>query len=289
MRIQPLVLAPAIAAIAITVALAAGRSPAPRPGSGIPRKADVAEPRAPDVESPSDRPPEAAPLPIKDIPALLKSRNPAERGRGLRALGSLASRAERIAALRETLNGADTGTKSRALSLLKAVGGADAVSLAAGVLRADGPSWLRAQAASVLGDLGDASALAPLLDVSRGEDLQVRAGAVAALDQLGHAAPLRELIGTLAEMLDHPDGRKREEAVDLLSTFRTPAVFPALAVALGDRTNSRIREAAADALGQSRRAEAAPYLEGALGDAEPGVREAARRGLDAIRDAARTP
>jgi HEAT repeat protein len=237
------------------------------------------------VKRPSQRPLETAP--INGIAALLRSRNPVERGGGLRGLGSLASRAEKIAILRETLDGADAGTKSRALSLLKTVGGADAVALAAGVLQGGGPSWLRSQAASVLGDLGDPAALGPLLDVSREEDLQVRAYAVAALDQLGHAAPLRETLTALAGLLDHPDGRKREDAVELLSTFRTPAVLPALAVALVDPTNSRIREAAADALGRTRRLEAVPYLEGALGDSEPGVREAARRALDAIREARR--
>ena len=145
MRIKRLVLVPAIAALAITVAWAAGRSPAASLGLEGARKpalatlqAEAARPDAGGVERPSPRPLEVAP--IKGIAALLKSRNPAERGRGLQGLGSLPSRAEKIAILRETLDGADAGTKSRALSLLKTVGGADAVALAAGVLRAGGPS-----------------------------------------------------------------------------------------------------------------------------------------------------
>lgn len=297
--------------IAGAVAVAAGRSPAEhacpeaalkvkvselraevarlRGGRGVP---DVEQPPAGSGETPSERQVEVAeggeaPLPLEAIPALLGSRSRAEQGLGLKAIGSLALREDKVALLREVLEGGDAAMKSRALPLLKTVGGAESVALAAGVLRKDGPSWLRAQAALALGELGDAAALAPLIDASRTGDLQVRAGAVAALDRLGQPAPLQELIGTLAEMLDHPDGRMREDAVGLLSTFRTPAVFSTLAKALGDRTNSRIREAAADALGQARLAEAIPFLEGALHDSEPGVRQAAQHALDAIRTAKR--
>jgi HEAT repeat protein len=303
-------LAPAVAVIAIVGAMAAVRPSAEEPRSEAALKRTIAELRAevarlragdsiPGVEPPpagSGETPSPgsgrqittlkrpdAPIPLEEIRALLRSRSRAEQGLGLKALESNALRADRLALLQDMMQGGNAGMNSRGLSLLKTIGGADATALAVGVLQKAGPSWLRCQAASVLGDLGDSAALSPLLDASRTDDFQVRAAAVAALDQVGHAAPLRELIATLADMLDHPDGRVREDAVELLSTFRTPAVLPTLAKALGDRTNSRIREAAANALGQTRLAEAIPCLEGALNDSEPVVRRAAQQALDALR------
>lgn len=304
-------LASAVAVVAIATAVAV-RSPVEDPESRNALKAKIAELRAEiarlrvergalDEQRPPEEsrempsagparpvePSEArkAPHSLEEIRSLLRSRSRAQQGLGLKALGSLTLRDDPLPLLKEILEGSDAGMKSRALSLLKALGGAESAALAVGVLQKDGPSWLRSQAASVLGDLGDSAALSSLLDASRTGDLQVRAGAAAALNQFGQPAPLQELIATLAEMLDHPDGRMREDAVDLLSTFRTPAVFSTLAKALGDRTNSRIRESAADALGQTRLAEAIPYLEGALNDSEPGVRRAAQHALDTLRTA----
>jgi HEAT repeat protein len=161
--------------------------------------------------------------------------------------------------------------------------------LAAGVLRKDGPSWLRAQAASVLGEIADPSALPVLLEVARTDDLDVRASAASSLDRLGHSAPLQDLIATLAEMLGHRDGGKREDAVSLLSSLQTPSTMPSLVRALGDPTNSRVREAAAEALGRSRLAPAIPALEAALDDPEPRVREAARQAIDTLRARPQTP
>lgn len=289
------------AAIVIIVTVAAGRSAGEAPRSEAALKAKIAALRAELARvraeqrqvAVAEEPPPAASAQAGGIaqgaePAALVEETAvpsASRSRGfvLRSLGSLKLREEKLALLRRILDGPDVATRSRALSLLKTVGGAEAALLAAGVLEKEGPSWLRSQAAGVLGELGDAAALAPLLGASRSEDLQLRAAAVEALDRLGHPAPLQELMVVLAGMLDHPDGRMREDAVELMSTFRTPAVFPALAKALGDPTNSRIREAAAEALGLTRLTEAVPCLEGALNDADPGVRQAAQAALDSLR------
>lgn len=294
-------------AIALPLAMAAGRPSRESYRSEDALKAKIAELRSevamlrarsgdPDAKRPAESGNTASegsdleatkvrvtPPAIDEIRALLRSPNRARQGLGLKALGSLSARDERLALLRETLEGADAGLKGRALSLLKTAGGAESVALAVGVLQKEGPSWLRSQAAGVLGELGDAAALPALLDASQSGDLQLRASAVAALDRLGQPAPLQDLIWTLAGLLDHPDGRKRQDAVDLLSAFRTPAVLPGLAKALGDPTDSRVREAAADALGHTRLPEAIPYLEGALQDSEHRVRQAARHALDTLR------
>jgi HEAT repeat protein len=161
--------------------------------------------------------------------------------------------------------------------------GPDAADVAIAVLQGDGPFWLRAQAASVLGEIADPSALPALLEASRSEDLDLRARAALSLDGFGHSGPLQELMIGLVEMLDHADGAKREDAVFLLSSLQTPSTLPALLKALGDRTNSRVREAAAEALGRSKLTQALPSLEAALQDPEPRVRDAARAAVDALR------
>jgi HEAT repeat protein len=202
---------------------------------------------------------------------------------GLRTLASITDRQEKLKLLRDLLHGSDAGLKSRALSTLRDFHDAEAAALVLPVLRVSGPSWLRAQAASVLGDIADPSALPALLEAAQSDDWDIRAGAASSLDRFGHAGPLQQLIANLVELLDHPDGGRREDAVCLLSSLQTPSALPGLVKALGDPTNSRIREAAADALGRSRLAAAIPYLETATGDPEPNVREAARLAIESLR------
>lgn len=202
---------------------------------------------------------------------------------GLRTLASITDRQEKLKLLRDLLHGSDAGLKSRALSALRDFHDAEAAALVLPVMRESGPSWLRAQAASVLGDIADPSALPALLEASQSEDWDLRAGAASSLDRFGHSAPLQQVIAGLVELLDHPDGGRREDAVCLLSSLQTPSTLPGLLKALGDPTNSRIREAAADALARSQLPAAIPYLETALRDPEPNVREAARLAIESLR------
>jgi HEAT repeat protein len=196
---------------------------------------------------------------------------------------ALPDRQDRLALLRDLLKGSDASVKSRALTALRGLRGADAAALAIGVLQGNGPSWLRAQAASVLGEIADPSAYPALLEASRADDLDLRACAASSLDRLGNSAPLQELIGALTLMLDDRDAGKREDAVFVLSSLQTSTTIPPLAKAIRDSTNSRVREAAADALGRSTFAEAVSVLETALDDPQPRVREAAREAIDAIK------
>jgi len=264
----------AAVAIVVLIAAAATRSPsgeaAPRPKVAGPRAIPPAEPRPAAVPRYSESPKQP-------------ERTRTEQKLALRTAASLATRDEKLVLVRDLLAGSDASLKSRALSVLRGLPGPEAAALAVGVLRKDGPSWLRAQAASVLAELGDPTAVPSLLDAARSEEWDVRAGAAAALDRFGHSGPLRELIGGLVEMLDHPDGGKREDAVFLLSSLQTPATLPGLLKALGDPTNSKIREAAADALGRSRLPEAIPSLEAAAADPDANVREAARAAIESLR------
>jgi len=264
---------PVLPAVAIAVA-AAGRDPAPesRPATNA-RRASAVQP-APALPEPVLPAPERAPSRIA---------RRREASRGLQAVDAALGRDEKIARLKDVLRGKDLPLKSRVFPYLRAIGGPEAVALAVEVLQGEGPPWLRARAADLLGELGLPAAFPALLDAARSEDLVVRASAAAALDRLGQPAPLWELIGTLSERLDDPDVAKRAEAVDILGGLPARAAWPALAKALGDPADRRLREAAADALGRSRRAEAVPFLEKALQDPEPGVRRAAERALGTIR------
>jgi HEAT repeat protein len=296
---MPVHLALPLAAMALIGAMAATRLSSEEAGSeaALPshlpdRRSDGSRCRAvPADPSPairSDRPVEATAglqgsLTTDQVLALLKSRSRVEQGRGLRALASIDGRGEKLSIARQLIAGGDASLRSRALLLLKEIHGSEAVALAADILQGDGPAWLRAQAAGVLGDLGEAGALPALLNASRDDDLYVRAGAASALDRFGQSAPMRELISTLADLLDHRDGGMREDAVAVLSTLRTPDVVPVLAKALVDPTNSRVRESAADALGRTALADALPFLEGSLHDSDVRVRRAVRQALDRLR------
>ena len=263
-----------LAAIATVVAVAATR---PGPEAPALRKPQVRQVR------PAQAEPEIAAGAAAARNALAPAAKPQDRRAGLQAAASTADREEKLTLLRGLLNGQDAGRKSRALTILRGMQGADAAALAVDVLRKEEPSWLRAQAASVLGEIADPSAVPALLEAARSEDLDVRAGAATALEQFGHAAPLRELIAGLTTLLDHADAGKREDAVFVLSSLQTPATMPALVKALGDPASSRVREAAADALGRTKLTEAIPPLEAAFSDSEPRVRDAAREAVAALR------
>jgi len=255
------------AAIAILLAVAATRRSSEETAVPSPRPTRITAAAATPLTAEPERP----------IEKRMAQKRPTELGLGL------PDRQDKLALLRDVLKGSDVKVKSRALTALRGLRGAEAAALAVGVLQGDGPSWLRAQAASVLGEIGDPSAYAALLDASRAEDLDLRACAASSLDRLGNSAPLQELIGALTRMLDDRDGGKREDAVFALSSLQTPTTIPPLAKAIRDPTNSRVREAAADALGRSTFAEVVPVLETALDDPEPRVREAAQAAIKSVK------
>jgi HEAT repeat protein len=274
----------AVAAIAIVVliAVAAIRPSPPDPAlqSKIDRlQAEVTRLRA-DRTSPTGP---GSPSATAAAPSAPSAEKAAKNSGHLRTLASIPDRPQKLALLRDLLRSSDAGLKSRALSMLRDFHDPEAAALVLPVLQDSGPSWLRAQAASVLGEIADPSAVPALLEASRSDDWDIRAGAASALDRFGHSGPLQQLVTGLVELLDHPDGGRREDAVFLLSSLQTPSTLPGLVKALSDPTNHRIREAAADALGRSRLASAIPYLETATGDPEPNVREAARLALESLR------
>jgi hypothetical protein len=158
----------AVAAIAILIAVAASRPPSEEPVlrariAGL--RAEVAQLRSAQGGSSDDR----APSPATATPwksPVLASRVQARHDPRYQAARAAMPREEKLSLLRDLLKGSDPSLKSRALSLLRGLQGPDAAACAVSVLQGDGPSWLRAQAASVLGEIADPSALPALLEAS---------------------------------------------------------------------------------------------------------------------------
>lgn len=224
-------------------------------------------------------------LTVEQIRALLKSGSREDVARAIKEIDLMTDRPQKLAFLRLMVESGDQGQRSRAVSMLKKLGGPEAVALIMTVLSQEGSSSARMQAAVALGDLGDASAIPALQDAWRTGDVQVRSGVAVGLDKFGQREPAQAMVRTLAGMLQSSDGGAREDAVDILTHVPMPESLPLLVTALGDPTNNHVREDAADAMGAQKLVDALPFLEKALQDPSQNVREAAQRAINRIKTA----
>jgi len=222
-------------------------------------------------------------LTVDQIRALLKSSNREDVAKALKEIDLMTDRPQKLALLRLMVESGDQGQRSRAVSMLKKMGGPEAVALILSVLSQEGSSSARMQAAVALGELGDPSAIPALQDAWRTGDVQVRSGVAVGLDKFGQREPAQAMVRTLAGMLESSDGGIREDAVDILTHVPMPGSLPLLVSALGDPTNNHLREDAADAMGAQRLVDALPFLEKALQDPAQNVREAAQRAIARIK------
>ncbi|HVE39795.1 MAG TPA: HEAT repeat domain-containing protein [Planctomycetota bacterium] len=231
---------------------------------------------------PEQKTPAAAPLSVDQIRALLKSAKKEDQSRALQEIEGMADRRQKLSLLRSMVESGDRGLVSRAVSMLRKISDPESVALLTTVLSTEGPAGPRWQAAMALGDLGDPIAITPLRDAYRSSDLEIRSAAAYALDKFGQAEPAREVMETLAGMLQSPDGGVREDAIDLLTHIPMPNSLPLLVTALNDATNNHVREDAADAMGARKMVEAVPYLQKALQDPAANVRGAAQKAISRI-------
>jgi HEAT repeat protein len=222
-------------------------------------------------------------LTFDQIRALLKSSNRDDVAKALKAIDQITDRTQKLALLRMMVESGDQGQRSRAVPMLKKLGGPEAVGLLMTVLSQEGSSGARMQAAVALGELGDASALPALQDAWRSGDVQVRSGVAVALDKFGQREPAQDMVRTLGGMLQSADGGTREDAVDILTHVPMPGSLPLLVTALNDPTNNHVREDAADAMGAQKLVDSLPFLEKALQDPSQNVREAAQRAITRIK------
>lgn len=136
------------------------------------------------------------------------------------------------------------------------------------VLSTDRPE-VRMAAATVLGRIGDRSAVEPLTAALDDDDPRVRTRVVAALGRIGD----RRANEPVEDRLDDPHPAVRREAAVALGTLGGDVVG-ALIDALDDESEG-VRRAAVDALGTTGSAAAVDPLVGALDDGSGAVRRAA--------------
>ena len=106
-------------------------------------------------------------------------------------------------------------------------------------------NWrVRRDAAVALGQIGDASAVAPLMSALKSPAVDVRKSAAEALGQIGDRGAAEPLIAALKDA----SWSVRRAAADALGQIRDPSAIEGLRAALEDH-DSNVRRAATDALG----------------------------------------
>jgi len=177
---------------------------------------------------------------------------------------------ETVEALVRLLGDADESVRGQAQAILTAMGG-PALAFVAPYLQ-DREYAVRRAVAGVLGRIGDARAVRPLLAAHA--DPTLRSWALQALVELG-------AVGAVADALHDPEAAVRLAAAETLGEMRSPAALTPLLLALQD-TDAEVRAAAARALGWLQEPAAVPHLLRALREAHEGMRRAAADGLAAL-------
>ncbi|HQG93438.1 MAG TPA: HEAT repeat domain-containing protein [Acidobacteriota bacterium] len=138
-------------------------------------------------------------------------------------------------------------------------------------------SFVRLSAAQALGNLGDISALEPLIKTLGDRDESVRTAAIAALGALGDGRALPPLVAALTGTA----WRVRQAAAEALGSLGDPRALAPLIQALDD-SEPQVRQAVAGALGWLRDPRAVAPLIRALGDDQGDVRRASAESLDML-------
>jgi HEAT repeat protein len=248
------------------------------PGEALPEAAPA----------PKDRKKDQVPLTVEQIRALLRGGTRDDLWKALAGIGDLQDRAQKLELLKEILPLADDKMREKILSMLRGVGGQEAVDLAVTILQASASASVRTRAVAVLGDLGVPAAMVALQQSMQDESPWVRTYAARSLAKLGQPAAQAQWIVSLGKMLEDPDGAAREDAAQMLGRLETTATFPYLTRALSD-SNSNVRRESVDSLKDSGLAEAIPILELALKDSNPLVVRDAQRAIDEIKKALAKP
>jgi HEAT repeats len=172
----------------------------------------------------------------------------------------------------------------------------------------DRRSWARAEAASILGDMGSQRAVEPLLAALADDERDVRAAAATSLGRLGAVDAVGPVLAALEgarlpravacsallqlgadavppllESARHPDPVERATAVELVGLLGDAADGRRLVECLVD-TSADVRANAALALGRLGAADAAAAVRGLLADRIPFVRVAAAAALGLLQD-----
>ena len=124
-----------------------------------------------------------------------------------------------------------------------------------------GEPLLQIHAATVLGEIGNSSALPVLLQIFPSKNYKVQVAAALALGKIGDASVMPQLLNTLSD--EDPD--VRIAVAQAISGFKDPATYLNLADLLDD-PEINVRQAAAQALAETNDPKVIPYLVDALYD-----------------------
>jgi HEAT repeat protein len=139
-------------------------------------------------------------------------------------------------------------------------------------------------AIEVLGEIGDARAVEPLLQLLKVDSLKVRLATITALGRIGDERAIKPLLS----MLVHDDGNIRAAAVMSLGNFKDDCILDPLAARLQDRTD-KVRIQAVKTLGRYGVAHSLEPLSVALRDVDSEVRRSALEVLTTSDDPAVVP
>jgi len=157
-------------------------------------------------------------------------------------------------------------------------------SVAEHIAALDDEDWgIREDAASALGQSGDARSVQPLIRTLRDSDRAVREAATSSLTTLGQPAVL-----SLGFCLQDPNLQVQEAAASILATIADEQVYEPLLSALLN-PNWIVRMSAAKGLTRLKDARAIDTLIVVLQDKVPAVREEACRTIQAIGEASISP
>ena len=183
-----------------------------------------------------------------------------------------------MAILIEALQDPDEEMCRQALSILGTIGDSTAVPPLVKLLKHP-DKGIRSNAALVLGNLGIKTALPAILQALKDPAEEVRMYAAGALGQIGNKTVLPVLI----EALRDPAKRVRQHAAFSFGNIKDKSAVPALIDSLKD-DDKDVRSAAANALRQIKDKRAVPALIRALKDPDKYVSYNAISALEAIKD-----
>jgi HEAT repeat protein len=185
----------------------------------------------------------------------------------LAALQSLfEARPERAVAIATDLlkagSGASRVMRAGALELLADADVAEAVPALVAVARSDPDQRLRLEAIEALGEIRSERAEAPLLELARSGDFEIRRHAIEALGERAEDGGTLRVLQSLMAIYDaEPDERLKEEIIEALGESRESAALNKLMqIAAGD-ASTKLRKEALSAIADSDSPDAVAFLE----------------------------
>jgi len=252
------------------------RPPAPARPAPVPvveMLAPLPVPAVVDVaETPAPAPAPAAPDEEK-LRAQIRSTMDFEQLRKI--LQEIPHRALKLKMLREAACSREVRCIWAAFMVLEGMSGRDVAEILEASLAAQLHRTYSAQAAILLGKLGDALSYEPLTQALQSKNEDTRVQSADALRKLGYPMAAQELVITYTRQFESPDGSLRKKSVETLTRLNLEGSIAVFVRALKD-SNGDVRLEAVNAFSSLDRKEYLPLLEPLVNDPHPEVAGAAK-------------